>query len=235
MDLFASIDLYCERTGEGLLSEPLNLLSNLAFIISGYLIIRKLNVATPHQNASSARVLAWIIMSVGVGSGLFHSFANMWSQLCEVIPIGVLIITYLWLFLRNIGGLDKSAAAGTLITFLLFSAGCAAMADPSKANGGQFYFGTWIMLLCLCWFLFGRGYSKALRPMVAASLLFLLSIILRTLDLIICDHWPIGTHVFWHLLNAWVLYLVVQAYIISTTLQQSSTHPKSQLSIKPAG
>jgi hypothetical protein len=58
----------------------------------------------------------------------------------------------------------------------------------------------------------------AMTRMLSASLLFSASISMRSIDLTICDDWPYGTHIFWHLLNAAVLYLVVRAYILISDL-----------------
>jgi hypothetical protein len=51
--------------------------------------------------------------------------------------------------------------------------------------------------------------------MFMASVLFSFSILMRTIDLKFCEEWPFGTHLFWHLTNATVLYLVVNVLINS--------------------
>lgn len=220
MDLFAPLDLYCERTDTHLLSEPLNLISNLAFIVAGYMILRNTRAQDSYQNVSKTKLLAWQIIAVGIGSGLFHSFANRWSQLCDVMPIGILLLTYIWLFCRHVASLNWLLSAGAIILFLVLSAAVALLADPLASNGGQFYFGTWITLLALSFYLSGRGNAHSSRPMLLATLLFALSIFMRTVDLKICDEWPWGTHVFWHILNAFVLYLVINAYSHAEADQQ---------------
>ncbi len=67
------IDLYCERTHNGLLAEPLNLFTNIGFFVSAYLI---------YQLARKLNKLDWKILSLialvaltGIGSGLFHTYA----------------------------------------------------------------------------------------------------------------------------------------------------------------
>jgi hypothetical protein len=215
MDLFAPLDLYCERTEAHLLSEPLNLISNLAFIIAGALILRKLGRPASSQRDSVARLLGWQIITVGLGSALFHSFATGWAQLCDIIPIGILILTYLWLFCRKLVDLTRLQSFLGLIVFLLVSVVMAWLSDPIKANGGQFYFGTWLTLTCLCTYVAGRQNLLQFKPMFMASVLFSFSILLRTIDLKFCEEWPFGTHLFWHLTNATVLYLVVNVLINS--------------------
>ena len=48
---------------------------------------------------------------------------------------------------------------------------------------------------------------------LGATLTFLLSLTLRTFDMALCDVWPYGTHVFWHLLNGTMIALLLQALI----------------------
>jgi hypothetical protein len=37
----AYVDLYCERTGPGLLAEPLNLFSNVGFFLAAWWLLRR--------------------------------------------------------------------------------------------------------------------------------------------------------------------------------------------------
>ncbi len=213
MDLFAPLDLYCERTDAQFLSEPLNLISNLAFILAGALLLKQLKTAGPSPIATSARILSWQVIVVGIGSALFHSFANGWSKICDVIPIGLFILSYLWLFCRKIAVIGRIYSAFALTAFAVLSLTIASLADQARSNGGQFYFGTWMTLVCLAFYFAGRGDPSTWKKMLAASILFSLSITMRTIDLTICDTWPYGTHEFWHLFNAAVLYLVVKSFI----------------------
>lgn len=55
------------------------------------------------------------------------------------------------------------------------------------------------------------------EPLNAVSnLAFMISLTLRTFDLALCDVWPYGTHVFWHLLNGTMIALLLQALIRHT-------------------
>ena len=51
----------------------------------------------------------------------------------------------------------------------------------------------------------------------AATVTFLISLTLRTFDMALCDVWPYGTHVFWHLLNGTMIALLLQALIRQIT------------------
>src|SRR3546814_8100939 len=78
------IDLYCERVGPGLWAEPLNLVTNLAFILAGVLLVVALRRAEPAVRRDPAIIgLAVLVLVVGIGSGLFHSFATRWAALAD--------------------------------------------------------------------------------------------------------------------------------------------------------
>ena len=68
------IDLYCERSGPGLLVEPFNAITNIAFLIAAWRawkLGRRLNVLSP-----GVRLLVALLVLIGVGSALYHTFAT---------------------------------------------------------------------------------------------------------------------------------------------------------------
>ena len=52
------------------------------------------------------------------------------------------------------------------------------------------------------------------RPwLLAAAGVFVVSLVLRTIDAAACERLPLGTHFCWHLLNGVVLYLAVRSLL----------------------
>ena len=97
------IDLYCERVGPGLWNEPLNAVTNLAFIAAGLLLVIALRRADPALRRDPAIVaLVALLFVIGLGSGLFHTFATFWAMLADVVPIAVFILLYMYLALRRL-------------------------------------------------------------------------------------------------------------------------------------
>src|SRR3546814_18455448 len=73
----------------------LPLLTNLAFILAGVLLVVALRRAEPAVRRDPAIIgLAVLVLVVGIGSGLFHSFATRWAALADVIPIALFILFY---------------------------------------------------------------------------------------------------------------------------------------------
>ena len=196
-----SVSLYCERLGPGLLAEPLNALSNLAFLWVAVLAWRQ---AGAHREQ---RLLAALLAAIGLGSLLFHLFATPLAQLCDVLPIALFQLTYLYLYLRRVARLTPALSGGWLLIYLVALA--AASQTPALLNGSLAYAPAALALLML-----GMVHVR-LRgrlDMLGAALLFLVSLSARTVDLMVCGRWPFGSHFLWHLFNAAMLYGLLRAY-----------------------
>lgn len=70
------VDLYCERLGPGLWAEPLNASSNLTFLIAAWAIWHLADVR--HTLSGSIWLLVVLVIAIGTGSLLFHTFATRW-------------------------------------------------------------------------------------------------------------------------------------------------------------
>ncbi|MFM7453284.1 MAG: hypothetical protein ACKO1V_04890, partial [Cyanobium sp.] len=83
---------------------------------------------------------------------------------------------------------------------------------PGVLNGSLAYAPTLAVLALLAWHQLRREQSTLL---LAATGLFSLSLLLRSVDNALCPLFPIGTHLFWHLFNAEVLVLSGRALLAS--------------------
>ena len=199
------LDLYCERVAPGLLGEPLNALTNLAFFYAALLVWRAAG------RRLDMRVLATLLATIGVGSALFHTLASPLAQLCDVIPIALLQLVYLHLYLRRVLSLGPYAAAACLLLYIL------ALALASRTGmvlNGSLAYGPAALALVILGVLHYR--LRARREVLLAALLFMVSLVARSVDLALCVQWPLGTHFLWHLLNAVVLAVLLLAYRSAT-------------------
>ena len=205
---------YAERAGPGLLAEPLNAASNLAFFVAawaGWRLARR-----RHALDAGIGALLALLLAIGVGSTLFHTFASEWSRWLDVIPILLFQLLYLWLYARrNLAG-GAGAALLALVGFFLVSmlAGLlTALPDSLRMYGGA-----WLLL-------FACGIHRGVRPgpergvLLLAAGVFSLSLFCRAVDLApwVRAHLPRGTHFLWHVLNGVTLYLSVRALVASAT------------------
>ncbi|MCP9928293.1 ceramidase domain-containing protein [Cyanobium sp. CH-040] len=200
-----TLDLYCERLGPGLLAEPVNAATNAAFLVAAWWIqarARRLGVADdPGIGALTALVVA-----IGVGSTLFHTFATTWALLADVLPILLFQLVFLWLYLRR--RTAAGAATALLLVTLFLLATLASRTAPELLNGSLAYAPTLVVVLLLGW----RERRRCGRPgLLTAGVVFSLSLLMRSVDQLLCPWLPVGTHLLWHLLNAVVLALATAA------------------------
>jgi hypothetical protein len=198
-----TIDLYCERVGPGLWGEPLNALTNLAFILAGVLLVLALRRGEAEVRRDPAIVaLVALVFVVGVGSGLLHTFATRWAVLADVIPVALFILLYMYLALRRLIALPIWGCLLGVAIVLVLVAVMPAVFGFSIATYGV---ALTAMLGVGGYLQFGRRHPAGPRILGAAGL-FTLSLAMRTADLPLCEVLPSGTHFLWHLLNAVVLY-----------------------------
>ena len=221
MDWFEPVRAYCERTGGEVWAEPVNALSNAAFLIAAAAGARRAARPDPPDRAGFA--LSGLVAVVGIGSFLFHTLAVFWSMLADVIPIALFIYAYLALALRRYLRLPLVAVVGATAAFALFGLGLTPVLDgltgldvAGLSNGSIDYLPALLALFGMAAATIGRPEEPITgtgRRLAGIGMLFLVSLIARTLDRSVCAILPIGTHALWHLLNAAVLYALVATAI----------------------
>ena len=211
------IDLYCERVTPSFWAEPVNALSNLAFLIAAYSAFdlwRREGKGDP-----AILTLIVIVVAVGLGSFAFHTLATRGAMLLDVAPIGLFIYGYFLLALRRFLLLSWPVSLALLAGFVVLSLALASYVPREVLNGSSGYFPALAALIVLGWL--SRGHAVGQAMLVAAGL-FVVSLIFRIVDLDGCAVWPLGTHFLWHVLNGTVLYAVLRGAIAERQ------HPLSQ-------
>ena len=197
MDWSAPVDLYCERLGSGFWAEPLNALSNAAFLVAAAAPFLVRSVRRPDPAIAG---LAALVAIIGVGSFLFHTLANRWSLLADVLPITLFIYAYLGFALRRFLDYGWLATGAALVAFLPLSAVVEALARPAL-GGSAGYLAALLAMLAVA-LLARRAAHPAFPYLLGAAGIFAASLMLRTLDAPLCAAVPTGTHFLWHILNA---------------------------------
>ena len=207
MNWFDQFDGYCERTDFTYWSEPINAITNLAFIIAALVMVRRT------QGDRGGLLLCAILFAIGVGSYLFHTHATGWAALADVAPIGLYILTYLFLVNRALLGWPLWAAALGTLAFIPYAGVLVPIFDSLPFfHVSNFY---WTVPLLLV------AYAIALRTsrptlakgFVTGAAILSLSITLRSIDEGICAAVPIGSHFLWHCLNAVMLGYMIHVYL----------------------
>lgn len=212
---FTYLDAYCERAGDThLWGEPLNAVTNLAFIAAALVAcgVWRSYAHLTLRNSWDILLLMVTLAIIGVGSGLWHLVPSGRTLLMDVIPIVVFMNIYLLSAAVRLLRLRWFGAIGLLAVFHALNYASEAFLPRDVLNGSIMYIPAFIMLGVIYAGLAKKG-DEARHLVSRATLLFLLSLTFRTIDMDICGLFPLGTHFLWHVLNACVLYLLLQALI----------------------
>ena len=212
---------YCERVEHGLWAEPLNASSNLVFFAAAALAAHEFwrsRGPTVGRRWDIAAAIA-LLAAVGLGSSLWHTLATPLAELADTIPILLLVSVLLGSSLRRLLGASAISIAAALVVLQVASVGVAARA-PAVWNGSLGYAPAWSALVLLAAGAWTRS-SPHTRALLVTGILFSVSLLLRTVDRALCPSWPWGTHFLWHILNALVLFRLLQT-LLAASVQRAS-------------
>jgi hypothetical protein len=205
LDWTRQLNTYCERLGPEFWAEPVNAVTNLAFIVAAVVGWRAFA-----RRGGDDLAIAWLVVvvtAVGIGSFLFHTVATVWAAFADVLPITIFILSYLALVLRRGFRLPWWAALALTVVFLPVSSAVEAgvgAAVGDALGGSEGYLPALVALVvCGAW-LARRGHGLG-PPLLAGAAIFAVSLTFRTLDMPLCPVFPLGTHFLWHLLNGVLL------------------------------
>ncbi len=208
MDWSAQIDGYCERLAPGLWAEPVNAITNLAFLLAAWIMWRRLGAA----RLPLARGMVALLAAIGVGSGLFHTVATPWAMLADVLPIGLFILLYVHAANFHFWNMNWWVAGCVTALFIPYS-----IALVQVFNHLPFFeisAGYWPvpLLITIYAFLLRLRMKHTSRGLAIGAAILVLSLTLRSLDELVCGAVPLGTHFLWHLLNAIMLGWMIEVY-----------------------
>jgi len=207
------VDSYCERLGPGFWAEPVNALSNGFFIMAAAHAFRLWRATHPRDWPSLLLIIVTAI--VGIGSFLFHTFANRWSLLADVLPIAVFIYSCFLLAMRRYLRLGIIAAVAITLAFaafnLTFERLWFGLLPGLGLNGSVSYLPALTAMVAVGVACRIRGVTRAGAALLWAACIFAIALVFRSIDSAVCSALPLGTHALWHMLNALVLWMLVIA------------------------
>ncbi len=206
MDWTRAIDAYCERSDPGFWAEPVNAVTNFAFIIAALFMWRRTH------GLVWGRVLSTVLCLIGVGSFLFHTFATGWAAAMDTTPILVFVLVYLFLANRDFWGLPWWAALIGTAAYIPY----ATLITPMFAalpffNVSSFYWSLPLMIGAYA-VLLRRRVPDTARGLAIGAGLLCLSLTARSVDEGLCVSFPMGTHFLWHILNAIMLGWMIEVW-----------------------
>lgn len=214
------IGYYCGRFGPGFWGEPLNSLSNFAFVLGAVIAFRFWR-SSPSRDPWQLLLFS-LAASIGVGSFIFHSHPVPATLAIDLIPIQIFGLTALAYVCLRYVGLTKSRTFALLLAFFLIRQLWIRSVNQGLLGGGVTHVPALLMLLSF-------GVILKLRQSPVANFLFLAcaayvaALLVRSWDLHLCSEFPIGLHWLWHLLTA----TAASTIICGAALNQPSRSAKN--------
>ena len=208
---------YCERTAADIFSEPLNSITNLAFILISYLIFKK------YKNYDYGLIFSGLIFCIGIGSFVLHTIPSKITALVDVMFILFFIIFFLYILYREVLKLTIMYALFLSLAspILYYYLGSSLKEHISLVGDSSFYIVILLHLNLIYFYLLVKK-ENFNNYILFAGIIFLISIFFRIIDKVYCDINLYGTHFLWHILNSLVLF-----YLVKFIISNLSFHPKN--------
>jgi len=221
--MFEEMYKYCERVSPEAWGEPINIVSNLAYLTVSILLVRlyqqQRNVVQRHD--WDIRALIGLLFVIGLGSSLWHIYATNWALYFDAIPILTFINIYVLSCLYRIAGCSTTVTGILFLVYHVFNYGLQAIFEKDFLNGSIFYLPTWIFLVGITLFL-KRNNVAVSRQYWWISVIFAIALFFRTVDFSVCDSFSVGTHFIWHIMSAYMMYLLVRILIVDSSRRVKS-------------
>ncbi len=208
MAWFDPVDLYCERTGPEFWAEPVNAVTNAAFLLAAGVMAQR--VRRDHLPVAWALVL--LLALIGVGSFLFHTFANRLTALLDVLGILGFVLVYLYAATRTFFGASRWLAVAVTLGYFPSSVALASVFAALPGLGSSAGYAPIALLILIFAALLWKTAPKTARGLTLGAGILIVSLLFRTLDQPLCAAVPIGTHFLWHILNAVMLGFMIEVY-----------------------
>lgn len=219
---FGGVDLYCERGSTLFWAEPINALTNFSFVIAAvlaYLYLKRNDGLDAYHY-----ILIITTIFVGLGSFLFHTYANNLTRLIDVIPIFLFKTLFIYFYLTKIIKLQWFYPIIIIIILIASSSFISDQAGkiieyfdiPTEGyEKSELIISTSLSYLPALIILLAIAVLEKIKLnrnyIFFAALVFLFSIFFRTMDPYFCHSLNFGLHFLWHILNGVLLYLLIRA------------------------
>ena len=201
--------LYCERAANpAFWAEPVNALTNILFLVAAWFAWRRANKL--EAGSTGISLLLMLMCAIGIGSFLWHTFATTWARWTDVLPILFFQLLYAGIYFREVARVRFASALAIVAGYC--AAALYSRQFPEIWNGSLIYAPVMIFLLFLGGYHAATRRSERYRVSWATGV-FVVALVARTADNVICPYVPLGSHFLWHGCNALALYLMMSALL----------------------
>lgn len=200
----------CEHIGEGLLAQPANTLSSLAYVLAGALLFWRALAGRPGTRITPV-VYAVMVIGVGIGSAAFHGPMPAWARLAHDLSIAAVLA---FVIAYDVA-LTRGASANTgLAMFVGISGACAAVLavapDAGNALDAVLVAGAVVAEIGVSRSAAGRATTDGRLWIAIVGVVMIgamLNAVGRTDAPLCAPDSPVQLHAVWHVLTAFVLWL----------------------------
>ena len=206
MDLTQHVDGYCERLDPSFWSEPINAITNAAFLIAAIYMWRR------SDGLMLAKLLCIVLFAIGVGSFLFHTFAQTWAGIADVLPIILYILIYIFAATRDFWDQKAWVAGLAVLLFFPYSAALVPLFAQIPGFESSSAYGPVPLLIFAYAFGLRKRAPETAKGLAIGASIVCLSLFFRSIDEPLCNVLPFGTHFLWHILNGIALGWMIEVY-----------------------
>jgi hypothetical protein len=201
----------CEFFKSGLQSQPINLITNLAFLISGWKIYGLLK---KHKIINKDLwLLFYGVILLGLGSAIRHYHSSILTLIIDGLPMLGLICLSVYLFAKYLFKLNHWKSLLAIFGYVLLMA--LILITFNKTVRSALVFSLSSQLIFLPVVLISRKRRRETSGLlVTATVFFLLAAVAFIVDLNYCQKLLFGTHWLWHIFNGLALYYLSKYFIL---------------------
>lgn len=230
--LFA--EAFCERRSLSLLDEPLNQATNLVFLLTCALLVRRVIQlrAEGHAVPFSAQALIATVGAVAVSSIAFHMSALHWAGVSDAMAVRLFALGFAACYLRWL--LDWPWLRALLVLPLLLTP---ALLVPGSSPLSGLYGAAPLLPGALglvgCSAVLALRGDPAWRVLAAAAASFSVAMVFHRADQPLCGMLPTGTHFLWHVFSGLAAYLMTR--VVLERAARARQRPATGAALAPAG
>ena len=192
---------YCETLTGYVLSQPLNAISNVAFLIAAWFAYKCLQ----DRGAKRLYVLPILLAFVGISSAWWHITDSHLGDILDTFSIVVFASVAVIILLTRI---SKSKPAIALSFVALLS--LVFTTERSTALNGSLPYVVLLVGLAIAGSIYIRKFPEAKVWLYSSLVTFFVAIVVRSTDIFLCPSIPFGTHFLWHILVAALGYQLIR-------------------------
>ncbi|TSA45222.1 hypothetical protein D4R52_02900 [bacterium] len=201
--LVKNFPIYCEKVTGFWLTEPLNALTNLAFLIGAYYLYKFIRINRVKSHLSI--FLVGLMVAVGLGSLSWHVHRSEVTLLLDRLPIYIFFSFVIYFAIQTLTKNKIFTIAVSALLAIIYYVFFTYIPGINVFYGLLRFVFAFIILATLN-FLIKREYGSEYNLIIPLTI-FAAALIFRTLDLFVCPLFPLGTHFLWHIFIAVGMYM----------------------------